>query len=304
MNSGENLPVQEIVIIRRKHDDQGDGHHGGMWKIAFADFMTAMMAFFLVMWLINATDEKTKIQISTYFNPIKLPDQQRVDKALQTSDSAPGENQESVKEPNAKTENAKTEKDAVDDHDTKGKRKTQDEALFTDPYGVLSKLATQVVKIPLPAPGGKDGEAQFSGGAAFRDPFDPDFHRRNGKEPQERAAADPGYDTPNPAMPDDPVKPPHEGAPAGPGGLTSGENVRQSTEPAGKAPEANEAGQAVKMASAAPSSAAKKTAAGKEAMSPAEESREAANSAQNGHRAEPAPDGPSRPARYQCRAHR
>ena len=45
-----------------------------MWKIAYADFMTAMMAFFLVMWLINSTDKKTLTQVATYFNPMRLTD--------------------------------------------------------------------------------------------------------------------------------------------------------------------------------------------------------------------------------------
>ncbi len=50
----------EILIIRHGGHDDHDGHHGGAWKIAFADFMTAMMCFFLVMWLINASNEQTK----------------------------------------------------------------------------------------------------------------------------------------------------------------------------------------------------------------------------------------------------
>ena len=61
----------EIVIIRRNIDDGDEEHHGGVWKIAFADFMTAMMAFFLVMWLISA-NEKTRATIARYFNPIKF----------------------------------------------------------------------------------------------------------------------------------------------------------------------------------------------------------------------------------------
>jgi chemotaxis protein MotB len=59
-----------LVIVRNRHGGGDDGHHGGAWKIAYADFMTAMMAFFLVMWLINATDEKTIVQVATYFNPL------------------------------------------------------------------------------------------------------------------------------------------------------------------------------------------------------------------------------------------
>ena len=47
-------------------------HTGGVWKIAHADFMTAMMAFFLIMWLVNATDEEMKRSIANYFNPINL----------------------------------------------------------------------------------------------------------------------------------------------------------------------------------------------------------------------------------------
>ena len=49
----EETKAQELVIIRRSAGGEEDGHHGGVWKIAYADFMTAMMAFFLVMWLIN-----------------------------------------------------------------------------------------------------------------------------------------------------------------------------------------------------------------------------------------------------------
>jgi chemotaxis protein MotB len=64
----------EIVIVRHGHGDHDDGHHGGAWKIAFADFMTAMMCFFLVMWLINAANEETKVAVASYFNPVKLVD--------------------------------------------------------------------------------------------------------------------------------------------------------------------------------------------------------------------------------------
>lgn len=47
----------------------GGGHHGGAWKVAYADFVTAMMAFFLLMWLLNATTEKQRKGLSDYFNP-------------------------------------------------------------------------------------------------------------------------------------------------------------------------------------------------------------------------------------------
>ncbi len=57
------------VIIKRKKVVGGGGHHGGAWKVAYADFVTAMMAFFLLMWLLNATTEKQRKGISDYFNP-------------------------------------------------------------------------------------------------------------------------------------------------------------------------------------------------------------------------------------------
>ncbi|GAN55099.1 flagellar motor protein MotB [Tanticharoenia sakaeratensis] len=57
------------IIIRREEVVSG-GHHGGSWKIAYADFVTAMMAFFLVMWLINATTEQQRRGIANFFNPL------------------------------------------------------------------------------------------------------------------------------------------------------------------------------------------------------------------------------------------
>lgn len=56
------------IIIKRKKVVAG-GHHGGAWKVAYADFVTAMMAFFLLMWLLGATNEKQRKAIADYFNP-------------------------------------------------------------------------------------------------------------------------------------------------------------------------------------------------------------------------------------------
>ncbi len=57
------------VIIKRKKVIVAGGHHGGAWKVAYADFVTAMMAFFMLMWLLNATTEKQRKGIADYFNP-------------------------------------------------------------------------------------------------------------------------------------------------------------------------------------------------------------------------------------------
>lgn len=56
------------IIVKRVQINAA-GHHGGAWKVAYADFVTAMMAFFLLMWLLNATSEKQRKGLADYFNP-------------------------------------------------------------------------------------------------------------------------------------------------------------------------------------------------------------------------------------------
>jgi chemotaxis protein MotB len=58
----------QIIVIKRIKKVEG-GHHGGAWKVAYADFVTAMMAFFLLMWLINTTTPEQKRGIADYFAP-------------------------------------------------------------------------------------------------------------------------------------------------------------------------------------------------------------------------------------------
>lgn len=57
------------IIIKRKKKKAGGDHHGGQWKVAYADFMTAMMALFLIMWLLNAVTEEQMVGIANYFSP-------------------------------------------------------------------------------------------------------------------------------------------------------------------------------------------------------------------------------------------
>lgn len=57
------------IIIKKVQVNEEAGHHGGAWKVAYADFVTAMMAFFLLMWLLNATTEKQRQGLADYFNP-------------------------------------------------------------------------------------------------------------------------------------------------------------------------------------------------------------------------------------------
>ena len=69
MAYGDNAPT--IIIKKIKKGGHG-GHHGGAWKVAYADFVTAMMAFFLLMWLINTTSPEQKRGIADYFAPASV----------------------------------------------------------------------------------------------------------------------------------------------------------------------------------------------------------------------------------------
>jgi chemotaxis protein MotB len=69
--AGDSKKLQPIIVKKIKKG--GHGHHGDAWKIAYADFVTAMMAFFLLMWLLGSTTEGDKKGIADYFNsPLKL----------------------------------------------------------------------------------------------------------------------------------------------------------------------------------------------------------------------------------------
>ncbi len=64
---GNNQPPK--IIYKKVYIEGHGGHHGGAWKVAYADFVTAMMAFFLLMWLLGATNEKQRKALADYFAP-------------------------------------------------------------------------------------------------------------------------------------------------------------------------------------------------------------------------------------------
>jgi len=69
---GEAAPAESpapVIIIKKVMDDGHGGAHGGAWKIALADMMTAMMAFFLLMWLLGASNEDKRKSVADYFRP-------------------------------------------------------------------------------------------------------------------------------------------------------------------------------------------------------------------------------------------
>jgi chemotaxis protein MotB len=167
----EEAKVNELVIIRRRSNGEEGGHKGGVWKIAYADFMTAMMAFFLVMWLINATDKQTLTQVATYFNPMRLTDKTPAARGLHQSETG-----SPAREPaagNPKPQPGQSKADSKGDSKAEGSKPMYtEEALFRDPYSVLSKLAGQADADQRRA----EATAQRSG-EAYRDPFEPAFRR-------------------------------------------------------------------------------------------------------------------------------
>src|SRR6476646_11534544 len=71
MRGKPNKQGKSEILIRKEEVVEGGGH-GGAWKVAYADFVTAMMAFFLLMWLLNATTEEQRKGLADYFSPSNL----------------------------------------------------------------------------------------------------------------------------------------------------------------------------------------------------------------------------------------
>lgn len=232
-DSGEETKAEELVIIRRHTRGEEGSHHGGVWKIAYADFMTAMMAFFLVMWLINATDKKTLTQVATYFNPLRLTDKTPSARGLHQSETGAAQAKDNATgspSPQQGKGKAEGKSEAKPEGKTEGARaKYTEEALFRDPYAVLSKLAGQaeVDQRRAEAAARRKGEGS-AGGEAYRDPFEPAFRRdtradkpeSDNKSAQSQPAGSRGADS-GAAQPDasqpakEPPSPPQSPKPAG-----------------------------------------------------------------------------------------
>ncbi|MGV8938426.1 MAG: MotB family protein [Allorhizobium sp.] len=192
----------EIIIVKRHGGAHEEGAHGGAWKIAYADFMTAMMAFFLVMWLVNAANEETKASVASYFNPIKLSDEKPTEKGLKKPvDQADGENkQEKSKEKSDQQAKGAAAATGEDQTATSGDQTNYSEAdFFENPYSVLAEIAQEVGQQANVSAKGEGGASDSGpstgaeGGEAYRDPFDPDFWTQqvqNAKGPAGKAQPD------------------------------------------------------------------------------------------------------------------
>jgi chemotaxis protein MotB len=165
---------QEIIIVRRSDEDDSSVK-GGAWKIAHADFMTAMMAFFLIMWLIGVSDQETKAGVANFFNPVQLAEATSNKKGLDDPQNVP---------PEREAENDKKGREKGSGLGTGGKSQQlqkprfKEGALFQDPYAVLAKIAEEIEPNPHDTLGADVTPSDrdipgLESGEVFRDPFDP-----------------------------------------------------------------------------------------------------------------------------------
>lgn len=181
----------EIIIVKRRGGNDEDGAHGGVWKIAYADFMTAMMAFFLVMWLVNAANEESKASVASYFNPIKLMDDKPTDRGIkQVGNTQDGEaNAPKSKSEGEGTTDGEAAEAGTQENSTAGEKQDYSESdYFENPFSVLAEIAQETGTQTNISEKGEGGAADSgpatgaSGGDAYRDPFDPDFWSKQTQE--------------------------------------------------------------------------------------------------------------------------
>ncbi|MCP3464112.1 MULTISPECIES: MotB family protein [unclassified Bradyrhizobium] len=195
----------ELVIIRRRSAFDDAPAKGGVWKIAYADFMTAMMAFFLVMWLLNALNQDQRQIVASYFNPIELAENAPAPKGLKDprkKDPAASEGQEGKRKP------AGTSEERHGDSPTAEKPPFYEEkVLFRDPYATLAEIAAGSSQAAGQRRVGALASAEeegLKGGEAYRDPFDPGFWKFAPQTAKDGPASE-TEPTPNPAARNNPA---------------------------------------------------------------------------------------------------
>jgi chemotaxis protein MotB len=165
--------AQEIIIVRRRLEPE-EGHHGGAWKIAYADFVTAMMAFFLVLWILNSTNKDSQTIIARYFNPVKMEDFAKNKKGIrdqQQKEEKPGvaEGEPNKSPPAGEQQGKNAERGRDPSKDLAAKAPMNDETLFQNPYAALDQIAGKAQELRKGKEGASSGQA--GGLDAFHDPF-------------------------------------------------------------------------------------------------------------------------------------
>ncbi len=204
----------EILIIKRSRESSHEPH-GGAWKIAFADFMTAMMALFLVLWLVNATNQKTKASLARYFNPVDLVDMSTLKRGVHDPTMGPGTDgiangaafPKSVKDAVRKNGSLAGTSDGAagprdvqsEDHGPQTAEPPpthSEEALFRDPYAVLAEIAAgsgssaQAATDEHLAPS-PDNDGSGTAADVYSDPFKADGGKADEPAPANPPAANP-----------------------------------------------------------------------------------------------------------------
>jgi chemotaxis protein MotB len=191
------MPDLNMIIIKRGQP-QEEHPHGGAWKVAFADFMTAMMAFFLVLWIVNSTNKETRSSVARYFNPIRISDTTPARKGLKDPkevdfDAASGDEKAKAKVESGSPSdgqggalvgagahpmlgNAQGTSNQVNASAASSVAASLiDPSLARDPFLLLDEIAARAVGLPavndLIFASAIDGTGD--GAQAFRDPFAP-----------------------------------------------------------------------------------------------------------------------------------
>ncbi len=199
---GKEASAPTQIIVKKKLYPGDDGHHGGVWKIAYADFMTAMMTFFLVMWLVNSSSKEKIARLANYFNPVKLTDRNPAKGVRENEAGGVGEEKTAPEKVEKNTEKPSKKSETDQKSDTE-KRQTEDEQLFHNPFGVLTQLASQAEGAMAVAM--SQGQSGAMSGGGSHDPFvtDPVLSQPVGRvappdaaplPPRAEAKMDPGAD--------------------------------------------------------------------------------------------------------------
>ncbi len=205
---------QELIILKRI-EEVADAKKGGAWKVAHADFMTAMMAFFLIMWLVNATDEEIKKSIANYFNPMNLISAPTDVRGIEdpTQDARPPSSGDEDGQPvgdrpmgsntpgdgGSATGGGNVEIGNDKRMDSSGLNQENAGAVFHDPYAIMTSAAADIapddpVAVDVPQSNiGTDGQTDMA--EAPRDPFDPAYWQTTSPRPSRSLRPGPN-DTP------------------------------------------------------------------------------------------------------------
>ncbi len=144
-DAGSNQPP---IIVKKIIMEQHAGHHGGAWKVAYADFVTAMMAFFLLMWLLGATDEKQRKGLADYFAPtlVQMRQESAGSDGIFGGDSLTAKDNYPHGATQTGTQSMTIPRDATGTANDKGKSSTNDKKM--DAKEFEKKLREQLKKDP------------------------------------------------------------------------------------------------------------------------------------------------------------